>query len=221
MQFPSDDLSSVSVFLDFDGTISTDDIGNHLVGRLARPGWEWAEDAYRKGEIGSMECIRVEWAHLPVDGDLLRAVAAEVPLDPGFEPLITALRGAGAEVTVVSDGFGFHVRTDCEPLGIPVITNDADPDTGELSFPAADPECSTCGVCGTCKRVPILEARSRGRVTVMVGDGVSDRHAAKEADVVLATAGLLAWCHSEGIACVPFSDLGDVTAALVAGRQGK
>ena len=34
-----------------------------------------------------------------------------------------AIRGAGAELTVVSDGFGFYVHDVCDPHGIDVLTS--------------------------------------------------------------------------------------------------
>ena len=40
---------------------------------------------------------------------LLRSVAAEVPLDPDFGLVVELFHNAGAEVTLVSDGFGFYV----------------------------------------------------------------------------------------------------------------
>ena len=103
------DLANASVFLDFDGTITTRDVGVHLLERLGAPEWRVLGDQYERGEIGSRECIASEWALIRGDETTLRTVASEVPLDPGFEPLVAELRAAGAEVTVVSDGFGFYV----------------------------------------------------------------------------------------------------------------
>ena len=90
----------------------------------------------------------------------LRALAAEVALDPGFEPLVHALRDAGAAITVVSDGFGFYVRDVCEPLGLDVLTNDVDFESGALLFPHQD-RCCPCSTCGMCKQAPIKDAQRR------------------------------------------------------------
>jgi 2-hydroxy-3-keto-5-methylthiopentenyl-1-phosphate phosphatase len=151
---------------------------------------------------------------LPSDETLLRAVAGEVPLDPGFGPLVAALRDAGAEVTVVSDGFGFYVQEACRDLGVTVLTNEPDFTTGRLEFPHED-RCCACSSCGTCKQAPIKDAKYRGRTTVLVGDGRSDVKAAMLADVVFAKDDLARWCSREGVAFVPFERLADVLAALV------
>ena len=64
----------------------------------------------------------------------LRELAAEVEVDPGFL-LFVRLRAAGAELTVVSDGFGFYVHDVCAPLGLDVLTNVVDFETRRCSPP--------------------------------------------------------------------------------------
>lgn len=208
------DLSSASVFLDFDGTVTRADTGVHLLERLAAPEWRVVEADYEAGRIGSRECLLAQWAMLPATEEgLLRAVASEVPLDPGFGPLVEGLRAAGAEVCVVSDGFGFRAREVCEALGVSVLANDVDFSTGELRFPHAD-RCCPCATCGTCKQAPLKDARRRGRTTVLVGDGVSDRKAALLADLVFAKGPLADWCAEVGVAHRRFETLDDVRRAL-------
>ena len=218
------DLSAVSVFLDYDGTITTADTGVHLLERLTTDDWRAVDDEYASGAIGSREAITREWAMLPPDETRLRAVAREVPLDPALGPLIEGLRAAGAEVVVVSDGFGFHVAEALAPFGVEVLTNAVDFGTGALEFPHAD-RCCPCSTCGTCKQAPIKDARRRGRRAVFVGDGVSDRKAALLADRLFAKVGaggapesgysLAEWCELAGVAYEPFESLVDVHAALL------
>jgi len=209
------DLPYSSVFLDFDGTISTADIGLHLLERLGAPGWREISTAYERGEIGSRECLVDEWATIDATEAQARAVAAEVPIDPDLAPLVTGLRAAGAEVTVVSDGFGFYVHEACDPFGLRVVTNAVDFSTGDLEFPYED-RCCPCSTCGVCKQAPIRDASRAGRETVLVGDGASDRKAAMLADVVIAKGVLRAWCETFGIAHHPFETLADVRALLLA-----
>jgi len=208
------DLSRTSVFLDFDGTISTVDVGMHLLDRTAPPAWRDLHDRYERGEIGSRECIFDQWAMVEGDEATLRAVAAEVPRDPGFEPLVGALRSAGAELTVVSDGFGFYVDDACTPLGIDVLTNAVDFATRELQFPHED-RCCPCSSCGVCKQAPIKDAQYRGQIAVLIGDGASDRKAALLADVVFAKGALASWCTAFGVTCTSFEALGDVHRMLL------
>ena len=210
---PSVDLSRAAVFLDYDGTISTRDTGVALLERFAPPRWREIDDEYVRGEIGSRVCLLDEWDLLPKDEVRLRAAADDVPLDPGLDDLVGALRRAGAEIAVVSDGFGFYVHERLAHLGLPVVTNDVDWSTGELVFPNAD-RCCACSSCGTCKQAPLKDAKRRGRTTVLVGDGASDQKAALLADVLFAKDGLARWCDRAGVPYHPFTTLADVHAVL-------
>ena len=120
------DLTRTSVFLDFDGTITTVDADVHLLDRLAPAEWREIDDEFRRGEIGSRVCLLDTWDLLEPDEAAMRSVYREVAIDPDTRELLEALRAAGADVMVVSDGFGFYAREVCAELGVPVLTNDVD-----------------------------------------------------------------------------------------------
>ena len=207
------DLARASVFLDFDGTVTERDVGRHVLEQLARPGWQELSEQYRAGVIGSRECLVDQWDLLDADEAALRAAASEVPLDPGFEDFVEAMRRSGAELVVVSDGFGFRAEEVCQRFGVPVLTNHVDWEIGALEFPHED-RCCPCSTCGVCKQAPIKDARRAGRTTVLVGDGSSDRKAALLADVVFAKRRLAQWCALQDVPYHPFDTLADVQAAL-------
>jgi len=208
------DLASASVFLDFDGTMTVVDSGVHLLERLTDDNsWLAIDELYGAGAIGSRECLEREWELLPHDEVVLREATRDVALDPDAERLIADLKSRGAEVTVVSDGFGFYAEEVCSRLGVPLLTNAVDWATGALEFPNLD-RCCPCSSCGTCKQAPIKEARRRGRTTVFVGDGISDRKAALLADVLFAKARLAEWCEFSGVEFEFFDTLADVHSSL-------
>lgn len=208
------DVGRLSVFCDFDGTISRSDIGKHLMTRIPTPGWEVLDAQYDAGEIGSRACVDGQWELMARDEALVRAVAAEVELDPTFEPLVAALWAAGAEVAIVSDGFGFYVQEYADRLGVDCYTNAVDWERWELLHPFED-RCCACSSCGTCKQAPIKDARRRGRVTVMIGDGTSDRKAALLADIVFAKNALAEWCDHAAVPYTSFDRLADVHRELI------
>jgi 2-hydroxy-3-keto-5-methylthiopentenyl-1-phosphate phosphatase len=75
-------------------------------------------------------------------------------------------------------------------------------------------ERPVCPVCGEqCKRME-LDRLAVGRQVAYVGDGWSDRCAAKAADVVFARASLAQHLADEGVSYVPFEDLADVREGL-------
>ena len=155
-----------------------------------------------------------QWALLPTDDEgRLRAVADEVPLDAHFDFLVEALLDEGAEVSIVSDGFGFTALEAGASVDIPVVTAAVDWSAGTISFPNEDPTCA-CARCGTCKPAALRRAAARGRTTIFIGDGASDRLVAPEADLLFATDDLARWCDENNVPYHPFLSLGEVAARL-------
>jgi len=208
----AEELRDIAVFLDFDGTVTTEDTTRHLLRRLSQPGWEDITAEYRAGNIGSRTSLQRLWELLPHDLQLLSAVAAEVPLDPGFWQILEFLERGGAEIAILSDGFGFFAVQTAAGR-VPVITNQI---CGHrLLFPHSNAACP-CGRCGVCKPGFVTAASRRGLTTVVIGDGTSDRPAAQAADVVFAKGALADWCATREIEHVRFRELTDVQTRLPA-----
>jgi 2-hydroxy-3-keto-5-methylthiopentenyl-1-phosphate phosphatase len=218
----------VSVLVDYDGTVSRQDIGDVLLEgyALVDQAIVRAKDAdYDAGRAGSRELTQWDMQILPRDGELLRSVAFAIPQDGTFASFAAAVRAAGAALEVVSDGLGFYVssnlaRLDPALADLPVATNENDVDvTGRVEFPYGHP---TCFVCGTCKRERVRAHEAGGRVVVFVGDGQSDRYAAHHADIVWAKDALLRWGRETGRDFLAWERFDDIEAwfraALADGR---
>lgn len=208
------DLARTLVLLDFDGTMTSVDTVVHLRDRLAEPASREvpAEDVRRA--FGTRSWLLDEWDLLPHDEMVLRDAVRDVPLDPDAAGLVADLQAAGAEVLVVSDGYGFFATEVAERLGVPVLTNAVDWASGRLEFPHEERSCA-CSSCGVCKQAPIKDARHHGRSTVLISDDVTDYKAALLADVVFAQGTLAEWCAREQVPFSPFTTLADVRAVLV------
>lgn len=210
------DLTNTSVFFDFDGTITMHDTGVHLLETFAEPAaWADLDEQYKAGTLGSRDVIDLQWQTMHATEAEYRAAAMQVEIDPGFLPLLDGLKAANAEIAVVSDGWGFYIPDMVGDLGIPVMTNTIDFVTNTLISPFRDESCATCGLCGTCKPKIVQEAANRGRLTVFIGDGTSDRHAARVANEVFAKGALARWCADEGIPHTAFGVLDEVATALL------
>ena len=174
-------------------------------GRVVRPRTSSSSGARSAAASASSTSGRWSTATRPT----LRAIAAEVPLDPGFGPLVDALRAAGAELTVVSDGFGFYVRRRVRAARPRRAHQRGRLHDRRAAVPARGPVLPVLVV----RRVQAGADQGRayrGQTTVLVGDGASDRKAALLADVVFAKDALASWCAAFGVAFTPFDTLADV-----------
>ncbi|HET7225228.1 MAG TPA: HAD-IB family phosphatase [Candidatus Eisenbacteria bacterium] len=199
---------------DFDGTVSPTDIGAAFVHRFSGGLAETPEflARWRAGEMGHRELTELQCRLLRVTEDEALAFAARFELDPWFAPFARERRAAGDAVCVVSEGFGFYVAAQLAHAGLaelPWRANRARFGDGGVQ-PSFPPLTEGCGRCGTCKGAEARRWRAAGFEVVLVGDGLSDRCGAREADRVLAKGGLEAWCRAEGIAAEPFADFADV-----------
>lgn len=220
------DGAPVSLLLDFDGTISLDDVGDVLLSRLVEDQAlvRHMDELYVDGSKGSRELNAWDMEVLPHDADVLLREVDGLELDATVHALVATARDVGAAIEVVSDGMGFHVERMLTQAGLgqlPVATNATVLGLGAagVTFPYGHP---TCHVCGTCKRERIRVHQAAGRAVVFVGDGPSDRYAAHHADVIFAKASLAGWCEVENIPYEPWERLSDVAEwielALLDGR---
>jgi 2,3-diketo-5-methylthio-1-phosphopentane phosphatase len=204
----------VSVLIDFDGTISLDDVGDLLLRRFVADQDEVRrmDQLYIDHVKGSRELIAWDMEVLPRDPAALLEVVDTLPMDGTLVDLVRVVEDAGAAIEIVSDGIGFHVERMLGRLGLarlPVATNATVLGTGGagVTFPYGHPHCL---VCGTCKRERVRRHQEAGRAVVFVGDGPSDRYAAHHADIVFAKASLAAWCEREDIRYEPWTHLSEV-----------
>jgi len=212
-------LPPISFLVDYDGTICLTQVVDEMMVRFA-PSEEWLrlDAAYDRGEIGSRSELAQLVAWLPVEPEPVVAAAADQPHDETFAGFVALARAIGAEIEIVSDGYGFYVEPALARLGVtglPIATAETSWATGraEIRFPFGHPDCH---LCGTCKRNRVLEHRARGRHVVLVGDGTSDRYAAAHADSIFAKAPLSGWCDEAGWAYRSWSTFDDVSAWLAA-----
>lgn len=213
--YPPAMLSIGAVIVDFDGTACLHDVGVDLLERFGAQsdGLAEVDRGFDAGEVGLRDVLVAEAASLRGgDREFIAFALEHCPLDPTFAPFTAWVASEGLPITVVSDGFGLHVRPLLASAGLghlPVITNDWD--GGRLVFAAAHP---TCVGCGTCKKRAVEQARDAHGTVAFVGDGVSDRFGARYADVVFAKDGLADHCRRESIPYFHYEDFDDVRLDL-------
>lgn len=196
---------------DFDGTVSPVDVGARLMARFSRAtASEHAalQSAWSSGALGHRALTEAECTHLRCGAEEAVEFVRGFSIDADFPAFVRQAAARGDAVCVVSEGFEFYIRLllGREGLdGLPLSANQLRFDDGRAypEFPHAE---RSCGRCGNCKGAEVLAWRARGYRTVMIGDGLSDRCGAREADAVLARGALLEWCRREGLEAVAARD---------------
>jgi len=219
---------SWAVVCDFDGTATTEDIGDQISIRFAgHDHWRRAEDDYAAGAYPFGELLRRIFAPITATREEIGAFAVERAVwRDGFPDFVAACRAVGWPFLVVSAGLDAYIE--------PVLARLPAPLRGHVALRSNRARCSPaglevdfhgagaldCGRCGFCKGAVVRGLQAQGRRVLFVGDGTADRCAAEAADLVFARRSLSRWCRERGIPFQPFERFQDVLARLPGGPEG-
>jgi 2,3-diketo-5-methylthio-1-phosphopentane phosphatase len=210
------------VFTDFDGTITQLDVTDEILAQLAHPSWREVEQEWTRGLIGSRECLARQMALVDASAEELHALIDAVPIDPTFAAFYHFTRKRGIPLYVLSEGFDYWIERILKRAGVngPVrngthIFSSALRLEGRRLIPSFPHSTHPCEHgCATCKAALIRRLGRGMHPVIFVGDGLSDRFAVEEADVVFAKRQLLAYCREHGKACYPFQTFAEVEQAI-------
>jgi len=213
-------LRMIHVFCDFDGTITTRDVTDFVLERLAPPEWLEIEARWQRQEIGSAECMRQQIALISASQYELDAVLDEVEIDEGFADFSALCRYSNTKMTIISDGVDYFIHRILGRRGLdefPVIANKMiiKPDNGyQLTSPWRSITCTSgAGVC-KCKIVGMERAHR-----MYVGDGRSDFCVSIKPETVYAKGHLATYCDKNAIGYTPYKNFHDITAGLESLQQ--
>lgn len=193
-------------FLDFDGTITQSDVVDSVLERFASSEWRKVEKEWVDGKIGSRECLKKQIGFVSTTPDRLDALLSEVSLDPYFISFLKRARDLNIPVAVLSDGFDLIIRNVLERSlvdfpqllkDLPIYSNALQWTPRGLKVVFAGKDCDHG--CANCKESLIQKLTQDSEKVVFVGDGLSDRYAAKIADLTFAKRKLLDFCRENRI----------------------
>ena len=206
------------ILCDFDGTISLRDMGYVLVSRLSSGDWEAIDRDFSEGRIGSRDAyLRIAKILKGDEKEILRFVEKHSNIDPHFTSFYQYCRKRNIDLKIISDGLDFYIKKFLEIHGlseIPFYANQTHFHKGEgmeISFPYCNDEC---GLCGTCKKKLVQIHRKAYDSILFIGNGLSDRCAAREADFVFAKGSLYPYCIEQDITCHFFDNFQDILRDL-------
>ena len=210
------------VFTDFDGTITQVDVTDEILAQLAHPSWLEVEQEWIRGSIGSRECLERQIALVDTSAAELHALIDAIPVDPTFNAFYRFTRKRGIPLYVLSEGFDYWIERILKragmtgPLrnGLQIFSSALRLEGRRLipSFPHSARPCEHG--CATCKAALIRRLGKGKHPVIFAGDGLSDRFAVDEADVVFAKRQLLAYCREHGKPCHPFDSFAEVEQAV-------
>ena len=202
------------ILCDFDGTISIQDTGYVLVNQFTSGNWEGIDQDFRDGKIGSREAYsRIEKILKGDESAILRFIQGHSSIDPSFTIFYQYCREKGIDIKIVSDGLDFYIKKILETHHLSEIpfyancTHFQQNGGMVISFPYSEEEC---GLCGTCKKKLVRIHRKEYDSIFFVGNGLSDRCAAQEADFVFAKDSLYPYCVKKDIPCHFFKNFQEI-----------
>lgn len=207
------------VLMDFDGTISTVDVGDQIIYKFIKvKGAEQLAEDFRTKTIGSTELYTKLYAGFNGSKEEVISFVKTFSLDPYFKNFISFCNINNIKTAVLSDGFDFYINAlfdkyDIGPLTIYCNNGYFKNQSIELEFPYQNPYCH---ICANCKASAYLKYKDAGYNVIFIGDGYSDRYVAEKADIVFAKSHLIDYCKANSIEYIPFNTFNDVKKSLSA-----
>ncbi len=208
--------SEYTYVVDFDGTITANDLSLELAAYYGGTGYREIENKYRRREIPIKEWLRQMVALLPPDLDQLNRKALEwVSIRAGFNDFLDQVREQKSTVVVASDGFGFYIEPILKAYGLLekiefVYRNETVTDSdGQLKV--INPHAhKICPVCGNCKAAHVVRIKETGKSVIYTGDGSNDRFGASWSDQICARDRLAEVCDEYELSYSPWEDFYDI-----------
>jgi 2-hydroxy-3-keto-5-methylthiopentenyl-1-phosphate phosphatase len=214
------------VFVDFDGTITREDIGDALFTKFGNSVTvkqvidDLLNDRISARDCWLKLCDSVEYINkLELDEFIL-----QIEIDKSFHEFVKYCEKHGFKLFILSDGFDYyidlilkrekldHLKVFSNKLIISVNN------TLKPAFPYFDSGCTSSA---NCKRNHIINNSADDEFTVFIGDGNSDKYTVHFCDFIFAKDDLLKYCEKERITFFPFNDFNDVIERMESLRQRK
>jgi 2-hydroxy-3-keto-5-methylthiopentenyl-1-phosphate phosphatase len=208
----------IAVQLDFDGTVTEEDVSFLLLDTYVGNIWREHLKEYTAGKIpvgtfnkkvfGMVKAGRKAMTDLVLNSD-------RVKIRPGFPELLDYCAKKGIKAVIVSNGLIFYIEAILKKLGL----NGMEVYAARNRFSPRGLKVAYVGPDGTEMEIGFKEAytdllEKEGYEVFYVGNGASDIFSARRARHVFAVDELLNCCRKENVPCTPFTDFFDVIRGL-------
>lgn len=203
------------IFIDFDGTITTEDVGEKMFLTFGNPDKSreiiirWLDDKINSVQSWRELCATVDEFNTAEFDDFL----SKIEIDPTFKGFVDYCHRNDFDIYILSDGLDYYIERILKREGLSHLPRYSNTlkfgENGELTpqFPHTDEECKKCA---NCKRNHIIENSGDSDYTVYIGDGNSDVCPAQYCDFIFAKDSLLQYCEENRISFTPYQYFDDV-----------
>lgn len=214
------------IFVDFDGTITKNDVIDLILERFADPEWKNVEKDWSAGRIGSRKCLEKQIGLVTATKEVFKGLVNEVEMDSAFISFLKKSREESISVAIVSDGLDWVIhevlkrnfQKNPELIShLPIYANKllwTEQGIG-VSFPNG-PVCAHG--CANCKERIIKSLSAPKDFIIFIGDGLSDRYAARAAHLTFAKNKLLTFCEENKINHQSYGSFKDISQWLKSGK---
>lgn len=214
------------VFVDFDGTITREDIGDAVFTKFGHTEKvKQVIDNLLNDRISAKDC----WLKLCesvdyIDKQELDEFILQIKIDETFHSLVEYCDRNKIRLFILSDGFDYYIdlilkRENLSHLK--VFANKLKLNENNTLTPVFPYFDSGCTSSANCKRNHIINNSSDDEFTVFIGDGNSDKYTVHFCDFIFAKDDLLKYCEKERITFFPFNNFNDIIERMETLRQRK
>ena len=207
---------------DFDGTIAIEDSNNLLSDIFGNEKNAENERAYTAGEIGLREAITKNFMQYNITFEEYHSfLKSNIHIDPTFYEFMGKIQKSGTDFFILSGGYKQTIEYllgDKWLKNVAIYANELHIEDGYIRprFAYNNHKCyEHFGPCGNCKRdcIDIIRRQSGSKI-IFIGDGLTDRCAAKRADVVFAKEALEDFCKENNLPYIKFNNFIDILENL-------
>lgn len=205
------------IFIDFDGTITTRDIGEAMFiqfGNATRAEEivkDWIDEKINASQSWQLLCSTVANLNMNEFNKFIDSIS----IDNTFKDFVVYCRKNNYEIKILSDGLDYYINrflakenlTDIQFYSNKLVFDEYN--NLIPVFPYMDEECKRCA---NCKRNHILNnsGDDENEFSIYIGDGWSDVCPAQYCDFIFAKNSLLKYCEKNRITYFPYSDFNQI-----------
>ncbi len=201
---------------DFDGTMSKKDFYLTFVEKYLTKFDKIVLEKCLRGEITSYEYLNEILTNVHLTKEEIDRHIYELPMMPGIESLLTAVRNCGGDFSVVSAGSSYYIHPILDKIdrNIPLYSNGGTYVDGgiEMNYPEEDKYFGS--YYGIDKLAVVEDMRNSYETIIYAGDGAADFEAAKASDIRFARGVLAQKLRKEKIPFYDFQDFSEIKTCL-------